>query len=167
MPSLQKITPCLWFDDQAEHAVAFYTGLFQDSRVIGTTYYGEAGFEVHRRPAGSVMSIIFELEGQTFTALNGGPVFTFNEAISLQIYCQTQAEIDHYWDALTAGGPPAAQQCGWLKDKFGVSWQVVPNLLTDMIEHSDAQKSGRVMMAMLQMKKLDLKKLEQAFAGTS
>lgn len=162
MQSPQKITPCLWFDDQAEEAVAFYTRIFKDSRVMGTTYYGEAGFEVHGRPAGSVMSIIFELEGQTFTVLNGGPMFTFNEAISLQIYCQTQAEIDHYWDALTADGDPAAQQCGWLKDKFGVSWQVVPNLLMDMIDHSDAEKSGRVMMAMLQMKKLDLKKLEQA-----
>ncbi|MDB5983929.1 MAG: 3-demethylubiquinone-9 3-methyltransferase [Pseudomonas sp.] len=165
MQSLQKITPCLWFDDQAEQAVAFYTNIFKDSRVIGTTHYGEAGFEVHQRPAGSVMSIIFELEGQTFTVLNGGPVFTFNEAISLQIYCQTQAEIDHYWDALSAGGPSEAQQCGWLKDKFGVSWQVVPTLLLDMIHHSDAEKSGRVMMAMLQMKKLDLKKLERAFVG--
>jgi predicted 3-demethylubiquinone-9 3-methyltransferase (glyoxalase superfamily) len=166
MQSLQKITPCLWFDDQAEQAVAFYTSIFKDSRVIGTTHYGKAGFEVHGRPAGSVMSIIFELEGQTFTVLNGGPLFTFNEAISLQIYCQTQAEIDHYWDALSAGGPPEAQQCGWLKDKFGVSWQVVPNLLLDMIDHSDAEKSGRVMMAMLQMKKLDLKTLEDAFVGT-
>jgi predicted 3-demethylubiquinone-9 3-methyltransferase (glyoxalase superfamily) len=165
MKNLQKVAPCLWFDDQAEHAVAFYTGIFKNSRIIGTTHYGEAGFEVHQRPAGSVMSIIFELEGQTFTVLNGGPVFTFNEAISLQIYCQTQAEIDHYWNALTAGGAPEAQQCGWLKDKFGVSWQVVPNLLLDMIDHSDAEASGRVMMAMLQMKKLDLKRLKQAFAA--
>lgn len=165
MQSIQKITPCLWFNDQAEEAVAFYTGIFKDSRVIGTTHYGEAGFEVHKRPAGSVMSIIFELEGQTFTVLNGGPAFTFNEAISLQIHCQTQAEIDHYWDRLSAGGDAKAQQCGWLKDKFGVSWQVIPRLLLDMIDHSDAEKSARVMIAMLQMKKLDLKKLEQAFAG--
>ncbi|MGV8921438.1 MAG: VOC family protein [Pseudomonas sp.] len=165
MQRINKITPCLWFDHQAEQAVEFYSGIFKDSRVIGTSHYGEAGFEVHQRPPGSVMSIVLELEGQTFTVLNGGPLFTFNEAISLQIYCQNQSEIDYYWDALTVGGDPQAQQCGWLKDKFGVSWQVVPQLLVDLMGADDPQKSARVMVAMLQMKKLDLQLLEQASNG--
>ncbi|MDB6048787.1 MAG: 3-demethylubiquinone-9 3-methyltransferase [Pseudomonas sp.] len=162
---MKKISPCLWFADDAEQAVGFYTGLFKDSRIIGVTYYSEVGFDMHHRPAGSVMSIIFQLEGQTFTALNGGPLFTFTEAVSLQIYCKTQAEIDHYWNALTEGGDPAAQQCGWLKDKYGVSWQVLPELLSEMINYNDARTTDRVMAAMMDMKKLDMDTLQQAIDG--
>ncbi|WP_297844799.1 VOC family protein [Pseudomonas sp.] len=162
---MQKISPCLWFADEAQEAVDFYTGIFKNSRVIGMTRYSEVGFEMHRRPAGSVMSIVFELEGQTFTALNGGPLFKFTEAVSLQIYCKTQGEIDHYWNALTAGGDSAAQQCGWLKDKYGLSWQVVPELLADMINHNDPKITDRVMAAMMEMKKLDLDMLQQAIDG--
>jgi len=162
---MQKISPCLWFADEAQEAVDFYIGIFKDSRVIGMTRYSEVGFEMHRRPAGSVMSIVFELEGQTFTALNGGPLFKFTEAVSLQIYCKTQREIDHYWNALTEGGDPSAQQCGWLKDKYGLSWQVVPELLADMINQNDPLVTDRVMAAMMEMKKLDLERLQQAIDG--
>jgi predicted 3-demethylubiquinone-9 3-methyltransferase (glyoxalase superfamily) len=162
---MQKISPCLWFAEEAQEAVDFYTGIFKSSRVIGTTRYSEVGFEMHRRPAGSVMSIVFELEGQTFTALNGGPLFKFTEAVSLQIYCKTQGEIDHYWNALTQGGDPSAQQCGWLKDKYGLSWQVVPDVLADMINQNDPLVTDRVMAAMMEMKKLDLNTLQQAIDG--
>jgi predicted 3-demethylubiquinone-9 3-methyltransferase (glyoxalase superfamily) len=165
MPRIHKITPCLWFDDQAEEAVRLYTGIFENSRITSILRYGEAGFEVHRRRAGSVMTVSFELEGQSFTALNGGPVFTFNEAISFQIHCETQKEIDHYWEKLSAGGDPEAQQCGWLKDKYGVSWQVVSTALIDMLNDSDPKKSQRAMVAMLQMKKFNIEKLKQAYAG--
>jgi predicted 3-demethylubiquinone-9 3-methyltransferase (glyoxalase superfamily) len=161
----QKISPCLWFDDQAYEAATFYTQIFDNARITGVTHYGAAGFEIHGRPAGSVMSVVFELCAETFTALNGGPLFTFNEAISLQINCVDQAEIDHYWAALGEGGDPAAQQCGWLKDRYGVSWQVVPTLLTEMIGKSDQQAVDRVMTAMLQMKKLDIATLKAAFDG--
>jgi predicted 3-demethylubiquinone-9 3-methyltransferase (glyoxalase superfamily) len=165
MPALQKITPCLWFDNQAEEAVAFYTGIFKNSRIVSATRYGEVGHDVHGRPAGSIMTVLFELDGQAFSALNGGPLFKFNEAISLQVMCMTQEEVDYYWDRLSADGDVAAQQCGWLKDKYGVSWQVVPGVLIEMLSDPDYDKSQRVMQAMLQMKKIDIEKIRRAYAG--
>jgi predicted 3-demethylubiquinone-9 3-methyltransferase (glyoxalase superfamily) len=165
MSSTQKITPFLWFDDQAEEAVKFYTGIFKNSRVLKIARYTEAGQEVHRRPPGSAMTVSFELEGQAFTALNGGPVFKFNEAVSFQISCETQEEVDHYWSKLSAGGDESAQQCGWLKDKYGLSWQVVPTILPQLLMDPDPAKAGRAMEAMLQMKKLDIAKLKRAHAG--
>jgi len=165
MSSIQRITPCLWFDDQAEQAVEFYLSIFANSRIVSLSRYGEAGQEVHGRPPGSVMAVAFELDGQAFTALNGGPVFTFNEAISLQVNCQDQAQVNHYWDKLSAGGDPAAQQCGWLKDRYGLSWQIVPSVLAQLLGDPDAGKSQRVMTALLQMKKLDIAELQRAYAG--
>lgn len=162
--AMQKITPCLWFDDQAEEAVEFYTAIFRNSRIISIARYGEAGHEIHGMEAGTVMSIAFELDGLSFTALNGGPVFKFNEAISLQVNCGTQEEVDYYWGKLSEGGDEKAQQCGWLKDKYGVSWQVVPGILIEMTSDPDYAKSQRVMNAMLQMKKIDIEKLKQAYA---
>jgi predicted 3-demethylubiquinone-9 3-methyltransferase (glyoxalase superfamily) len=158
----QRITPCLWFDDQAEEAAKFYTGIFRGSKITQVSYYGEAGREVHGRPVGSVLTVAFQLDGQPFTALNGGPVFKFNEALSLQINCDTQAEVDHFWEKLSAGGDPSAQQCGWLKDKYGVSWQVVPTVLPQFLSDPDPARSGRVMEAMLKMKKIDIDKLKRA-----
>jgi len=165
MPSIQKIAPCLWFDDRAEEAARFYVGIFRNSKILEISRYSEAGQEVHGRPPGSVMVASFELNGQPFTALNGGPHFKFSEAISFQIFCETQEEVDHYWSKLSAGGDPSAQQCGWLKDKFGLSWQVVPTVLTRMLMDPDPAKSKRAMEAMLQMKKLDIEKLQRAYAG--
>jgi predicted 3-demethylubiquinone-9 3-methyltransferase (glyoxalase superfamily) len=161
----QKITPCLWFDDQADEAAAFYTSIFKNAKIISITRFGEAGREVHGKPAGAVMTVAFELDGQTFTALNGGPSFKFNEAISLQVNCQTQEEVDYYWEKLSEGGDPRAQQCGWLKDKYGVSWQVVPTALLTMINDPDPVKSQRTMVAMLKMKKIDIDMLKRAYAG--
>jgi predicted 3-demethylubiquinone-9 3-methyltransferase (glyoxalase superfamily) len=155
----------LWFDNQAEEAVAFYTAIFKNSRIVTVSRYGDAGKEIHGKPAGSVMTVAFELEGQTFTALNGGPIFKFNEAISFQVDCETQAEVDHYWTKLTDGGDPNAQQCGWLKDRYGVSWQIVPRALVEMLMDPDAGKSQRVMTAMLRMKKIDIGELKRAYAG--
>jgi predicted 3-demethylubiquinone-9 3-methyltransferase (glyoxalase superfamily) len=165
MPSITRITPCLWFDRQAEEAVALYASVFPDSRILQVARYGEAGHELHGMPAGSVMTISFELAGHGFIALNGGPHFRFNEAISFEILCQTQAEIDHYWTRLTEGGDVQAQQCGWLKDRFGVSWQVTPAGMYEMLNHADRARADRAMVAMLQMKKIDLAALEHAFAG--
>jgi predicted 3-demethylubiquinone-9 3-methyltransferase (glyoxalase superfamily) len=165
MPRIQRITPCLWFDDQAEEAVAFYTAIFRNSKIVSVSRYGEAGYEVHGRPAGTVMAVAFELDGQAFTALNGGPVFKFNEAISFQVNCETQEEVDYYWKRLTDGGDENAQQCGWLKDKYGVSWQVVPGMLLEMINDPDSEKSQRAMEAMLHMKKIDIAALKRAYAG--
>lgn len=165
MQHIQTISPCLWFDNQAEDAAKFYTGIFKNSRIVNISRYGEAGREIHGRPAGSVMTVAFELEGQAFTALNGGPVFTFNEAVSFQIYCETQREVDYYWEKLSAGGDENAQQCGWLKDKFGLSWQVVPTVLPEMISDPDPKKSQRTFEAMLRMKKLDIDKLQRAYSG--
>jgi predicted 3-demethylubiquinone-9 3-methyltransferase (glyoxalase superfamily) len=165
MPSTQRITPCLWFDDQAEQAAEFYTAIFKNSRIVSVTRYGKAGQEVHGKAPGTVMVAAFELDGQAFTALNGGPAFKFNEAISLQIMCQTQQEVDYYWERLSAGGDPKAQQCGWLKDRFGLSWQVVPTALIEMLQDPDPQKSQRTMQAMLQMKKIEIDKLRRAYAG--
>jgi predicted 3-demethylubiquinone-9 3-methyltransferase (glyoxalase superfamily) len=165
MSSIQTITPCLWFDGQAEEAVALYTSTFPNSRITTTTRYGKAGQEFHRKPVGSVMTIGFELNGQGFTALNGGPLFKFTEAISLQVNCRDQAEIDHYWEKLSAGGDPSAQQCGWLKDRFGLSWQIVPAKLSAWVSDPDPARSQRVMEALFQMTKLDFGALERAFAG--
>jgi predicted 3-demethylubiquinone-9 3-methyltransferase (glyoxalase superfamily) len=161
----QAITPCLWFDSEAEEAARFYTGIFKNSSIRTITRYGKEGFEAHGRPAGSVMTVEFELNGQPFTALNGGPHFKFNEAISFQIMCRTQEEVDHYWNRLGESGDLKAQQCGWLKDKYGLSWQVVPTVLIEMMADPDREKSGRAMEAMLQMKKLDIAELERAFEG--
>jgi len=160
---VQKITPCLWFDSNAEEAVKFYTSIFKKSKIRKIARYTEEGYEIHGRPAGTVMTIEFELKGQTFTALNGGPVFKFNEAISFQVHCRTQEEIDHYWDKLSQGGDKNAQQCGWLKDKYGVSWQIVPTVLPKMLLDKDTRKSERVMQALLQMRKLDITRLKQAY----
>ncbi len=165
MPTVQKITPCLWFDSQAEEAVRFYTSIFKNSKIGAISRYGEAGKEIHGKQPGTAMSLAFELGGQAFTAINGGPLFKFTEAISFQVTCQTQEEIDYFWEKLCAGGDPKAQQCGWLKDKFGVSWQVVPANLPQLIGGSDPKKSGRAMQALLQMKKLDIAKLQKAHDG--
>jgi predicted 3-demethylubiquinone-9 3-methyltransferase (glyoxalase superfamily) len=162
---MSKITPCLWFDDQAEEAATFYTGIFKNSKITQISRYADAGREIHGKPPGTVMTVAFELEGQTFTALNGGPVFKFNEAISLQVDCPTQEDLDYYWEKLSADGDPNAQQCGWLKDKFGVSWQIVPTALQQMLADAGSEKSQRAMQALLQMKKLDIAKLQQAYAG--
>jgi len=162
MASIQRIAPCLRFDHQAEEAAKYYTGIFKNSRIVAISRYGEAGYEIHRRPAGSVMTVAFELEGQPFTALNGGPLFRFNEAISLQVYCDSQDEVDYYWERLTVGGDPKAQQCGWLKDRYGMSWQVVPRVIAEMIKQS-GERADRVMTALLQMKKLDIATLKRAY----
>ena len=159
---MQTIALFMWFDSQAEEAAKFYTGIFPNSRIVATTRYGEAGKDTHHRTPGSVMTVAFELDGQSFTALNGGPVFKFNEAISLAINCATQEEIDHYWSTLTQGGDPKAQQCGWLKDKYGVSWQVVPTIMVEMFKDQDSAQSQRVLAAMMQMKKLDIAQLKKA-----
>ena len=161
----QKIVPCLWFDSQAEEAAKYYTGIFKNSKITAVSHYTDVGREIHGRKAGSVMTVAFELDGQEFTALNGGPHFKFNEAISLQVMCETQKEIDHYWDKLSQGGDPSAQQCGWLKDKFGLSWQVGPKVLSEWMADRDQERAGRVMEALLQMKKLDLAELERAYKG--
>jgi predicted 3-demethylubiquinone-9 3-methyltransferase (glyoxalase superfamily) len=158
----QRISPCLWFDNQAEAAAAFYTSIFQHSHIKKITHYPEAGQDIHQRPAGSVMTVDFDLDGQPFTALNGGPVFKFNEAISFQVNCQTQQDIDYFWERLSAGGDPSAQQCGWVKDKFGVSWQIVPDRLTQLLMDHDRGVAARVMNAMLKMKKIDIDALERA-----
>jgi predicted 3-demethylubiquinone-9 3-methyltransferase (glyoxalase superfamily) len=163
--SLPRISPCLWFDDQAEQAAQFYTSVFPHSRIVTVARYGEAGTDIHGRPPGSVMTVAFELDGQAFTALNGGPVFTFNEAISFQVYCDSQQEIDHFWNNLREGGPQHAQQCGWLKDRYGASWQIVPRTLVEMMSSGDQVRADRVMTAMLGMKKLDLAKLQAAYDG--
>ena len=165
MPRVQKITPCLWFDREAEEAAQFYVAIFRDSKIVHVERYGEVGREIHGRAAGSVMTVLFELDGQAFTALNGGPVFKFNEAISLQVDCESQEEVDFYWSKLGEGGDPAAQQCGWIKDKYGLSWQIVPRVLLEMIADPDKVKSQRVFAAMLSMKKLDIAALRKAFEG--
>ena len=151
-------TTCLWFDGQAEEAANYYISIFKDARLGKVSRYTEAGKEVHGKPAGSVMVAEFELDGQKFTALNGGPHFTFNEAVSFQVMCEDQKEIDYYWDKLGAGGDPAAQVCGWLKDKYGLSWQVVPRNMPDL----STPKGKKMMEAFLKMKKIDIAALERA-----
>jgi predicted 3-demethylubiquinone-9 3-methyltransferase (glyoxalase superfamily) len=165
MQPLHSITPCLWFDNQAEEAARFYTGVFKGSRIVSITRYGEAGQDVHGQAAGTVMAVAFELGGRPFSALNGGPLFKFNEAISFQVPCETQEEIDYYWEKLSEGGDEKAQQCGWLKDKYGVSWQVFPSVLLAMLGDPDPEKSGRVTTAMLQMKKMDIQTLNEAYGA--
>lgn len=162
MAAIQRISPCLWFDDQAEEAARFYVGIFSNSRITAVTRYSSAGFEIHRRPAGSVMVVGFELDGHAFTALNGGPHFKFNEAVSLQVNCATQEEIDHFWEKLSAGGDPKAQQCGWLKDRFGLSWQVVPDIMDEIFADENAPGTMRAMEAMLRMKKPDIAAIQRA-----
>jgi predicted 3-demethylubiquinone-9 3-methyltransferase (glyoxalase superfamily) len=157
---MQKITPFLWFDDKAEEAVSFYTSIFRNSKIGNIARYGDAGAQVSGRPKGTVMTVAFQLEGQEFVALNGGPQFKFTEAISFVVNCQTQEEVDEYWNKLSAGGQEV--QCGWLKDKYGLSWQIVPTILGEMLSDPDAKKTERVMKAMLQMKKIDIKGLKQA-----
>ena len=162
---IHRIAPCLWFDHQAEDAAAYYVSIFKNSRVKRIARYSEAGQETHQRPPGSVMTVEFELDGQPFTALNGGPVFTFNEAVSLQVNCEDQAEVDYYWNKLSKGGDPKAQQCGWLKDKYGLSWQIVPTVLGEMLEDHNSARAKRAMEAMLRMKKIVIEELEHAYAG--
>lgn len=160
----QKITPNLWFDGQAEEAAEYYVSVFvEDSGIDLVTRFTDEGKEIHGREAGSVMTVNFRLRGQAFVGLNGGPHFKFNEAISFIIHCETQEEIDYFWDKLSA--VPEAEQCGWVKDKFGVSWQIVPAILDDLLLDEDQEKARRVMKALLAMKKLDLQKLEDAFIG--
>lgn len=157
---MQKITPFLWFDDQAEEAMNFYTSVFEDSKVIGISRYGEAG----PGEAGTVMIATFELEGQRFTALNGGPRFKFTEAISLEVDCETQDEVDYLWESLTAGGGEESM-CGWLRDKYGLSWQIVPRILGELMGDDDREKVKRVTEAMLSMRKIEIAELQQAYEG--
>jgi predicted 3-demethylubiquinone-9 3-methyltransferase (glyoxalase superfamily) len=159
----QKITPCLWFDTEAEEAAKLYTATFPNSRIKQISRYTEAGREIHGKAPGSVMVVEFELEGQTFTALNGGPQFKFDEAVSFQVMCETQSEIDHFWTRLSEGGRES--QCGWLKDRFGLSWQVVPSVLPQMMKDADGARSGRIMNAIMTMKKFDLEILQRAYSG--
>lgn len=163
MATMQKITPCLWFDKEAEEAARFYCGIFQSSKITKISRYTEAGREVHGGEPGSVLAVAFELGGQQFSALNGGPMFTFNEAISLQVGCDSQQEVDYFWGKLTAGG--SEQPCGWLKDRYGLSWQVFPSVLLEMLNDQDTARAGRVMNEMLTMKKIDLSQLERAQRG--
>jgi predicted 3-demethylubiquinone-9 3-methyltransferase (glyoxalase superfamily) len=161
----QKISPCLWFDDQGEEAAKYYTSIFENSRITGVTHYSEAGREVHGRPPGSVMTVTFELDGNEFMALNGGPVFKFNEAVSLMVQCDDQKEIDYYWEKLGAGGDPDAQVCGWLKDKFGLSWQINWKGTEDLWRDASSPGSQRAFTAMLKMKKIDVAELQRAYRG--
>lgn len=164
MPHIkQKLTPCLWFDTQAEQAAHFYTSIFANSQINQISRYGKAGREVHGREPGSVMVVEFELEGQTFTALNGGPIFKFNEAISFQVMCETQDEIDRFWTRLSEGGQEG--QCGWLRDRFGLSWQVMPSVLPQMMANARGEQLERMIGAVMKMKKLDLAALQLAYAA--
>jgi predicted 3-demethylubiquinone-9 3-methyltransferase (glyoxalase superfamily) len=160
---MQKITPFLWFDNQAEEAVNYYLSIFGNSKIVNIARYGDDGARFSGRPMGSVMTIAFQLAGQDFVALNGGPHFTFSPAISFVVSCQTQEDVDRFWARLSDGGEPG--QCGWLKDKFGVSWQIVPSTLGELMSGPDAAKSQRVMQAMLQMTKIDIARLQQAAAS--
>ena len=165
MASIQPIVPCLWFESQAEEAANYYVGIFDNAKINFITRYTEAGKEIHCHEPGSVLTVEFELNGTAFTAMNGGPQFKFNQAVSFQVMCESQQELDRYWLHLTEGGDPAEQQCGWLKDKFDVSWQVVPSVLIEMIKDHTSAKAGRVMAALMDMKKLDIAELQRAYAG--
>ena len=158
------LSPCLGFDDQAEQAAALYCTVFPNARITAISRYPDAGQEIHKKPAGSVMVVAFELGGQPFTALNGGPIFTFDEAVSFQVMCETQEEVDYYWNAPTKDGGQEGP-CGWLKDMFGLSWQVVPSAIPRMLSDPDTNKSARVMNAFMKMKKIDLATIERAYAG--
>lgn len=161
MATMQKITPFLWFDGKAEEAANFYTSIFKNSKVGKVARYGEEGAKASGMPKGTVMTVVFQLEGQEFVALNGGSHFTFSPAISFVVNCETQEEVDQFWEKLSEGGKP--NRCGWLQDKFGVSWQIVPTALGEMLQDKDVAKSSRVMNAMLQMDKIDIKGLKQAY----
>jgi len=165
MSRIQRITPFLWFDNQAEKAARYYVGIFPKSRIRHITRFPGVGQEIHGRKAGSVMTVDFELCGLAFTALNGGPLFKFNESISFVVRCRTQAEVDYFWKKLSAGGDPKARQCGWLKDRYGVSWQVVPDILLKLTGDPNRAKADRTFAAMLRMKKLDIAALKRAHAG--
>ena len=154
--NIQRITPFLWFDSQAEEAASFYTSIFNNSKISFITHYGEEGAQASGRPQGTVMTVAFQLDGQEFVALNGGPIFKFTEAVSFVVNCESQDEVDYYWEKLSEGGDEKAQQCGWLKDKYGVSWQVVPKVLGELLSNPDPERSSRVMKAMLTMKKIDM-----------
>ncbi|WNM60124.1 VOC family protein [Candidatus Nitrospira allomarina] len=158
---MQKISPCLWFDNQAEEAVNFYVSIFKNTKIGNITHYGEEGAKVSGRPKGSVMTVTFQLDGQEFMALNGGPHFRFTEAVSFIIHCASQEEVDELWEKLSDGGEKG--QCGWLKDKYGLSWQIVPTVLSEMMQSHDHKKTNRVMSTLLQMKKLDIKRLQEAY----
>lgn len=162
---MEKISTFLWFDGQAEEAAKFYTSVFKNSRLGNSTRYSKEGAQASGQPEGSVMTIPFEIEGREFVALNGGPHFKFSEAVSFVVNCKSQDEVDYYWDKLSEEGDKNAQQCGWLKDKYGLSWQIVPTALSEMLNDKDAEKSRRVMTAMLQMKKIDLNELKKAYKG--
>ena len=162
---MQRLTPNLWFDIHAEEAANFCVSIFPNSKITGISHYGEAGAKGSGMKKGSVMTVTFELDGQQMMALNGGPAFKFNEAVSLVVNCMTQDEIDHYWNSLSQDGDPKARICGWLKDKYGVSWQVVPVALGEMMQDEDITKTDRVMAALLKMKKLDIAKLKKAYLG--
>jgi len=162
MAKIERFTPNLWFDSEAENAAKHYTSIFKNSRIDKVTYYPNAGQEIHGKQPGSVMTVEFTLDGQKFLALNGGPHFKFNEAVSFIVNCENQQEVDYYWEKLGAGGDPNAQQCGWLKDKFGLSWQVVPTALDELLTGSDQEKVEHAFEAMLRMKKLDIHELEAA-----
>jgi predicted 3-demethylubiquinone-9 3-methyltransferase (glyoxalase superfamily) len=162
---VQKIAPCLWFDHEGEEAARFYVSIFPDSGIDAVSRYGKEGFEIHGKPEGTAMTVSFHLGGQSFTALNGGPQYRFSEAVSFQVSCETQAEVDHYWGKLSEGGEEGP--CGWLKDRFGLSWQVVPTALPRLLGDPDAAKRERVTKAFMQMKKFDIAALERAWAGTS
>jgi predicted 3-demethylubiquinone-9 3-methyltransferase (glyoxalase superfamily) len=164
MATMHKIAPCLWFDGQAEEAAQLYVSVFEDSGIDAITRFGKEGFEIHGRPAGSVMTVTFRLAGQQFVALNGGPQFKFSEAVSFQVFCDTQDEIDRFWSKLSEGGEEGP--CGWLKDRFGLSWQIVPSSLSAMLADPDTAKSQRVTRAFLQMKKFDIATLERVYHGT-
>ncbi|HEX9020479.1 MAG TPA: VOC family protein [Nitrospirota bacterium] len=159
---IQKITPFLWFDDQAEEAVKFYTSIFRNSKIRRITRYDEESAKAAGKPKGTVMTVEFELEGQEFVALNGGPQFKFTEAVSFVVNCDSQDEVDYYWEKLTEAGDVQAQQCGWLKDKYGLSWQIVPRVMLDLLKDPDPDRARRVMKAMLQMKKIDIETLKKA-----
>ena len=167
MPSLQRINPCLWFNDQAEEAARVYTGIFPNSSVDLITHYRDVGQEQHQRPPGSVMTVSFTLDGQPMLGLNGGPLFKFSPAVSLMVNCDTQAEIDHFWARLGEGGDPAAQQCGWLADRYGVSWQITPRLWEQFHSSANAAGAQRAMKALMGMKKLDIAQLQAAFDGAA
>jgi len=162
---MEEIVTCLWFDGNAEEAARFYTSVFKDSKLGSISRYGKEGHEVHGREAGSVLTVEFEINGRTFVALNAGPLFKFTEAVSFQVFCDTQQEVDYYWERLSEGGDEKAQQCGWLKDKFGLSWQVVPTVLRKMMSDKDITKTDRVMKAFMPMKKFDIAALERAYEG--
>jgi predicted 3-demethylubiquinone-9 3-methyltransferase (glyoxalase superfamily) len=164
MASMQRIQPCLWFDGQAEEAASFYVSIFKSSKILHVARYGEAAAQASGRPKGSVMTVEFELDGQRILALNGGPEFKFSEAISLIVNCKDQKEVDEYWAKLSAGGEESV--CGWLKDKFGLSWQITPTVLPEMLHDKDPKKAERVMIAMLQMKKIDIATLKKAYESS-